>query len=191
MKNPQFGTALALLCVLLLPAGALAQIRIGLSLSTTGPAASIGLPSKNVALMWPKEIAGQKVEIFILDDASTSTGAVLNARKLTSEDNVDVIVGPNTTPNALAMTDVAFEAKTPMVALAASGSIVLPMDDKKHWVFKMPQNDALMATLVTQHMADHGIKTLAFIGFSDGYGDSWYNEVDTPARYPRHQAGGQ
>jgi branched-chain amino acid transport system substrate-binding protein len=127
--------------------------------------------------MWPKEIAGQKIETFILDDASTSTGAVLNARKLVSEDNVDVIVGPNTTPNALAMSDVAFESKTPMIALAASGSIVLPMDEKKRWIFKMPQNDALMATLVTQHMADHGIKTLAFIGFSDGYGDSWYNEV--------------
>ena len=100
---------------------ALAQIRIGLTLSTTGPAAAIGLPSKNVALMWPKEIAGQKIETFILDDGSTSNGAVLNAKKLTSEDNVDVIVGPNTTPNALAVTDIAFETKTPMVTLAASG----------------------------------------------------------------------
>ena len=177
MNKSLFAVAVAFLCAVLVPAAACAQIRIGLTLSTTGPAASIGLPSKNVALMWPKEIAGQKIETFILDDASTSTGAVLNARKLISEDNVDVIVGPNTTPNALAITDVAFESKTPVVALAASGSIVLPMDDKKRWMFKMPQNDALMATLVTQHMADHGIKTLAFIGFSDGYGDSWYNEV--------------
>jgi branched-chain amino acid transport system substrate-binding protein len=156
---------------------AVAQIRIGLTLSTTGPAAAIGLPSKNVAMMWPKEIAGQKIETIILDDASTPAGAVLNTRKLISEDNVDVIVGPNTTPNAIAMTDVVSDSKTPMLALAASGSIVLPMDAKKRWVFKMPQNDGLMATLVTQHMEDHGIKTLGFIGFSDGYGDSWYNEL--------------
>jgi branched-chain amino acid transport system substrate-binding protein len=180
MKKPLLDSVAVagLVLGMLLPAGqAFAQIKIGLTLSTTGPAAAIGLPSKNVAMMWPKEIAGQKIETFILDDGSTSNGAVLNAKKLTSEDNVDVIVGPNTTPNALAITDIAFEAKTPMITLAASGSIVLPMDEKKRWVFKMPQNDALMATLVTQYMADHGVKTLAFIGFADGYGESWYTEV--------------
>jgi branched-chain amino acid transport system substrate-binding protein len=155
-----------------------AQIRIGMTLSTTGPAASIGAPSKNVVQMWPKEIAGQKIEYVILDDASNPTGAVLNARKLTSEDKVDVIVGSNTTPNALAMIDVAAEAQTPMVALAASSSIVSPMDAKRYWVFKMPQNDSLMATAVTKHMSDNGIKTLGFIGFADGYGESWYSEIN-------------
>ena len=155
-----------------------AQLKVGVELSTTGPAASIGIPSKNVALMWPKEIAGQKVEYIVLDDGSTPTGAVLNARKLTSEDKVDVILGPNTTPNAIAMLDVLLESKTPMIAMAASASIVLPMDDKRYWAFKMPQNDSLMATAVTKHMADSGVKTLGFIGFSDGYGESWLTEVN-------------
>jgi branched-chain amino acid transport system substrate-binding protein len=154
-----------------------AQIRIGMTLSTTGPAASIGAPSKNVVQMWPHEIAGQKIEYTILDDASNPTGAVLNARKLTSEDKVDVIIGSNTTPNAMAMIDVAAEAQTPMVALAASASIVTPMDAKRYWVFKMPQNDSLMATAVTRDMADRGVKTLGFIGFNDGYGESWFSEV--------------
>ena len=155
-----------------------AQIKVGVDLSTTGPAASIGLPSKNVSALWPREIAGTKIEYIILDDASSPTGAVLNARKLTSEDKVDVILGPNTTPNALAMIDVAAEAQTPMVAMAASASIVLPMDAKRYWVFKMPQNDSLMATAVTKHMADNGVKTLGFIGFTDAYGESWLNEIN-------------
>ncbi len=155
-----------------------AQIKVGVELSTTGPAASIGLPSKNVAMMWPKEIAGQKVEYIILDDGSTPTGAVLNARKLTSEDKVDVILGPNTTPNAVAMLDVLLESQTPMIAMAASASIVLPVDAKRYWAFKMPQNDSLMATAVTKHMADNGVKTLGFIGFNDGYGESWLTEVN-------------
>jgi branched-chain amino acid transport system substrate-binding protein len=159
-------------------APAFAQIKIGMTLSTTGPAASIGAPSKNVALMWPKEIAGQKIEYFILDDGSNPTGAVVNIRKLTSEDKVDVVIGSNTTPNAMAMIDVASESQTPMIALAASASIVAPMDAKRAWVFKMPQNDSLMATAVTQHMENNGVKTLAFIGFSDGYGESWFNEVN-------------
>lgn len=171
--------ATCLVAITCLTAGlsAEAQIRIGVDLATTGPAASIGIPSKNVVSMWPKEIGGKKIEYVVLDDGSTPTGAVLNGRKLTSEEKVDVIVGPNTTPAAIAMLDVLAEAQTPMIALAASASIVLPMDAKRYWAFKMPQNDSLMATAVTKHMADAGVKTLGFIGFSDAYGESWLTEV--------------
>lgn len=168
---------LALLCSLpLLAASASAQIRIGVTISTTGPAAAIGAPSKNAMLLWPKEIAGQKVEYVILDDASDPSNAVRNARKLTAEEKVDVIVGPNTTPNALALLDVVSEAETPLITLAASAAIVEPMDSRRAWVFKMPQNDSHMATILTQHMADNGIKTVGFIGFSDAYGEGWWRE---------------
>lgn len=157
-------------------APAFAQIRIGVILSSTGPAAAIGAPSRNAILMWPKEIAGQKVDVILLDDGSDPTNAVRNARKLTTEEKVDVVVGPNTTPNALAMLDVMAETHTPMVALAASASIVEPMDARRAWAFKMPQNDSHMATILTQHMADSGVKTVAFIGFSDAYGEGWWRE---------------
>ena len=170
--------AIAAFAAIFVPVIASAQIKIGVELSTTGPAASIGLPSKNVSALWPREIAGKTIEYIVLDDGSNPTGAVLNARKLTSEDKVDVIIGPNTTPNAIAMIDVAAESQTPMLALAASASIVLPQDAKKMWVFKLPQNDSLMATAVTRHMADNGVKTLGFIGFTDAYGESWLTEVN-------------
>ena len=160
----------------LLAAPAFAQIKIGVSISTTGPAAAIGTPSKNAMLLWPKEIAGKKVEYVILDDASDPSNAVRNARKLTADEKVDVVVGPNTTPNALAMIDAMSEAETPLITLAASAAIVEPMDAKRAWIFKMPQNDSHMATILTQHMADHGIKTVAFIGFSDAYGEGWWRE---------------
>lgn len=152
------------------------KIKIGVTISTTGPAAAIGMPSKNTMAMWPKEIAGLKVEYIILDDASDSTNAVRNGRKLTAEENVDVLVGPNTTPNALALLDVAAESQTPMVTLAASSSIVEPMDARRAWAFKMPQNDSHMATILTQHMADTGVKTVGFIGFADAYGEGWWRE---------------
>jgi branched-chain amino acid transport system substrate-binding protein len=50
------------------------------------------------------------------------------------------------------------------------------MDAKRAWAFKMPQNDSHMATILTQHMADHGIRTVAFIGFNDAYGEGWWRE---------------
>ena len=129
-----------------LAATAMADINVGVTLSATGPAASLGIPEKNTIDLLPKTIGGQKVNYIVLDDASDTTTAVKNARKLISENKVDVVIGSTTTPNSLAMIDVAAETETPMISMAASARIVEPMDDKKKWVFKTPQNDAQMST---------------------------------------------
>lgn len=159
----------------------LADVKIGVTVSATGPAASLGIPEKNTVALLPKEIAGQKVEYIVLDDATDSTQAVKNARKLTSEDHVDALVGSTVVPNSLAMIDIASETHTPMISMAAAASIVEPMDSKRAWVFKTPQNDILMATAIAQHMSNHGVKTVAFIGFSDAYGESWFKEFSKAA----------
>jgi len=159
-----------------LAAAALADINVGVTLSATGPAASLGIPEKNTIELLPKTMAGQKVNYIVLDDASDTTTAVKNAKKLISESKVDIIIGSTTTPNALAMIDVAAENETPMIAMAASARIVEPMDEKRKWVFKTPQNDAQMSTAIIEHMTNNNIKTVAFIGFADAYGDGWWNE---------------
>jgi branched-chain amino acid transport system substrate-binding protein len=155
-----------------------AQIKVGITLSATGPAASLGIPQRNTVALLPKEIAGKKVDYIVLDDASDTTTAVKNMRKLISEDGVDVVVGSSVTPNSLAMIDVAAESETPMISLAASARIVEPMDAKKQWVFKTPQSDALMASAIVDYMAANKVGTVAFIGFNDGYGQSWAAEFE-------------
>lgn len=167
---------LALVTALLGSGGSWAQIKIGVVVSATGPAASLGIPEKNTFGLMPKEIDGKKVEYIVLDDASDTTTAVKNTRKLISEDNVDLIVGSTVSPNSLAMLNVVSELETPMIAMAASSAIVEPVDAKRYWVFKTPQNDSHMSTAITSHMADTGIKTVAFIGFSDAYGEGWFKE---------------
>ena len=164
------------LASLFVSASALADINIGFVVSATGPAASLGIPEKNTVELLPKKIGNEKVNYIILDDGSDTTNAVKNARKLISEDKVDVLVGSTITPNSLAMIDVAAESKVPMVSMAASARIVEPMDAKRHWVFKTPQNDSLMATAIVSHMAKNKIKNVAFIGFADAYGEGWYAE---------------
>ena len=156
---------------------ALAQIKVGISVSTTGPAASLGVPEKNSVAFLPTEIGGQKVEYIVLDDGADSTRAVANARKLIDESNVDLLIGSSTTPASLAMVDVAGEKKVPLIALAASEKIIAPVEGPKRWVFKTPQNDSLMARAIAGHMAAHGIKTVGFIGFNDAYGDGWLVEA--------------
>lgn len=166
-----------LLAGLVLASAARADITVGVDIATTGPAAAIGIPTKNVVMMWPQTLGGQKAHYVILDDGSDPTNTVTNVRKLTSEQKIDVLVGPNTTPAALAVLDVIAESKTPMVALAANASIIEPhTDPKRKWAFKMPQNDSLMASAIVGHMARAGVKSVGFIGFNDSYGESWWNE---------------
>ena len=172
-----------LLAGLALATAAKADITVGIDLATTGPAAAIGIPSKNVVMMWPPTLGGEKANYIILDDGSDPTNTVTNVRKLTSEQRIDVLVGPNTTPAALAVLDVIAESRTPMVALAANASIIEPhADAKRRWAFKMPQNDSLMASAIVGHMARAGVKTVGFIGFNDSYGESWWNEFSPLAQ---------
>ncbi len=158
-----------------------ADINVGVTLSATGPAASLGIPEKNTVALMPTSIGGQKVNYVVLDDASDTTTAVANARKLVAEHKVDVVLGSTTTPNSLAMTDAVVESHTPMISMAASARIVDPVDAKKRWVFKTPQNDIMMSLAIASHMADHGIKTVGFIGFSDAYGEGWFQEFTKAA----------
>ena len=161
----------------LAPTTVMAQIKIGMSVSTTGPAASLGTPQKNSVALMPKEIAGQSVSYIVLDDGADSTRAVTNTRKLIDEDNVDAVIGSSTTPASLAMVPVAAEKKVPLISLAASSAIVEPMSPEKRWAFKTPQNDALMAGATADHMQKAGIKTVGFIGFNDAYGDGWLTQI--------------
>ncbi|HEY8622617.1 MAG TPA: ABC transporter substrate-binding protein, partial [Casimicrobiaceae bacterium] len=152
----------------LLAAGiAMADINIGVTLSATGPAASLGIPEKNtIEMIGSPTIGGQKLNFTVLDDKSDTTEAVKNTRKLVSEDKVDVILGSTITPNSLAMRDVVAEAEVPMISLAASAAIILPTDARTKWVFKTPQNDSLMADAVAIHMRANGVRSVGFIGFA-------------------------
>lgn len=153
-----------------------ADVTVGVTLSLTGPAASLGIPEKNTITLLPTTIAGQKVNYIVLDDESDTTKTVRNTKKLISEDKADVIIGSSTSPTSLAMIDSVGEAQVPMISLAASTRIVEPVDQKRRWVFKSTQNDAMMAGAVVDHMQRAGVRTVAFIGFSDAYGEGWYTE---------------
>jgi branched-chain amino acid transport system substrate-binding protein len=157
------------------------DLKVGVTVSATGPAASLGIPERNTFALMPQAIGGRKVQYIVLDDASDTTTAVKNARKLITEDNVDVVIGSTVSPNSLAMIDVAAETETPMIAMAASHRIVEPVDAKRRWVFKTPQNDQQMAAVIVSHMLSKGIKTVGWIGFADAYGEGWWNAFSSIA----------
>jgi branched-chain amino acid transport system substrate-binding protein len=165
-----------------LAASAHAQVKIGVTVSATGPAASLGIPERNTIPMCPKSAGGKTIEYLVLDDATDTTTAVQNTRKLMGESKVDAIIGSTTTPNSLAMIDVFAEGETPTVSLASSARIIEPVDAKKAWSFKTPQTDVMMAGAILEHAATNGVRKLGYIGFSDALGEAFFVEVDKAAK---------
>lgn len=162
-------------------APAQAEVKIGIIVSATGPAASVGVTQQRTVSILPQKLGGQDVRYVLMDDASDTSTSVTAARKLVTEDRVDAIVGPSLTPNSLALLDIVAETKTPMISLAGSALIVEPPIDRRRWVFKTPQSDAQMASIVLDHMKRRGIKSLALIGFNDAYGEGWIKVMTTLA----------
>jgi branched-chain amino acid transport system substrate-binding protein len=159
-------------------AAANAEITIGVSLGTTGPGASLGIPYKNAFQLVPKTLGGEPVRYIILDDESKPDNAAKNARKFVTEDKVDAMMGSTGVPSALAMTQVAAESKTPLVALTPLAGLA---QDRLQWTTIVPQDTGLMMSAVAQHMKAKGIKTAGFIGFSDAWGDLVYNAINSLA----------
>jgi len=172
----------AALALALVSTTATAQVKIGLIASTTGPTAVVGIPQKNTAALLPKQIGGFAVEYIVLDDASDSTQSVMNVKKLLSEYNIDAMIGPSGSPNAVGVVQFMAESGTPMLAPVGTTAVVLPMDDKKRWVFKTTQNDQLISDALVGHMVKTGVKTVGFIGFNDPYGENWHTVFNAQAQ---------
>jgi branched-chain amino acid transport system substrate-binding protein len=148
---------------------ALADVTIGVSLPLTGPASGLGIPANNQIKLWPQTIAGEKIVVTVLDDATDPTNGSKIARRFVTESNVDLIVGSVATPVGVAIADVALESQTPQLALTPVG---LP-PGKDAWTFRLPQSNDVMAHAMVNHMKKQGVKTVGFLGYTDAYGEQW------------------
>ena len=175
MKN--FKTLIATAVAALLTGAAQADITIGVSLPLTGPASGLGIPMKNQIALWPQSIAGEKLKVIILDDATDPTNGVKNARRFVTDDKVDLIVGSAATPVGIAMADVAMESQTPQ--LLATPAQLPPGKDA--WSFRLPQSNAVMSYAMVQHMKKQGVKTVGFLGYTDAYGEGWLKDFTATA----------
>ena len=168
MKNRIAGVLAA--AAVVLPAAVLAEVVVGVQITATGSAAAIGIPYRNTFALLPKTVAGETIRYVVLDDASDTTTAVRNARKLVTEDKADILIGSTITPASLAVAEVAAETKTPQISLAP---VVAP-PDKFPWVFAVPQAVPVMIDAVVEDMKAKGVKTVGYIGFNDSWGEIVY-----------------
>ena len=148
------------------------RITIGISLPLTGPGSGLGIPMANYIKLWPTSIAGEKLNVTVLDDATDPTKGVVNAKRFITEDKVDIVMGSAASPVAIAMAETVAESATPHFMLSPA---VLPAG-KDAWAFRLPQGNAVMAHAMIEHMKKLGVKTVGFLGHTDAYGESWLKD---------------
>src|SRR6201997_2993213 len=148
------------------------EITIGISITTTGPGAALGIPERNALEFVPKEIAGVPLKVIVLDDGGDPTTATTNARRFVTESKADVIMGSSTTPPTIAISNVANEAGIPHISLAPFP--VTP--ERAKWSVVLPQPVPIMGKVLYEHMKAHNVKTVGYIGYSDSYGDLWFDD---------------
>jgi branched-chain amino acid transport system substrate-binding protein len=171
-----FLSAAALAAALALPGSPASaqtnEIVIGITITTTGPAAALGIPERNALEFVPKEIGGVPLKVIVLDDGGDPTNATTNARRFVTESKADVIMGSSTTPPTIAVSNVANEAGIPHIGLAPFP--ITP--ERAKWSVDMPQPVPIMGKVLYEHMKAHNVKTVGYIGYSDSYGDLWFND---------------
>jgi branched-chain amino acid transport system substrate-binding protein len=153
-----------------------ADLKVGFITSLSGPVSALGIPYHKgieAAQAYLPTIAGRKVQLIVLDDASDPTVAARNARKLVAEDKVDVLIGTSGVPGAMAIAAVARETHTPLISPTP---VNVPADDKG-WTITVSQPFPLMVSAVVDKMKASGVKTVAYIGFSDALGDLAYDSL--------------
>ncbi|MBP6900545.1 MAG: ABC transporter substrate-binding protein [Burkholderiaceae bacterium] len=157
-----------------------ADLKVGLSVSLSGPNSSLGVPyakGMQAALAHKGEINGRKIQLIVLDDGSDPTTAGRNARKLVNEDKVDILMGTSGVPAAIAMAQVGRDAKVPMIGLTP----IQLNPAENPWVVTVAQPTQLMVDAVVARMKRDGVKTVGYIGFSDAWGDLVYNALNAAA----------
>lgn len=168
--------AAAVAAALALPASSASaqtnEITIGITITTTGPAAALGIPERNALDFVPKQIAGVPLKLVVLDDGGDPTAATNNARRFITESKADIIMGSSTTPPTIAVSNVANEAGIPHFGLAPFP--ITP--ERAKWSVSMPQPIPIVGKAVYEHMKAHNVKTVGYIGYSDSYGDLWFND---------------
>ena len=150
-----------------LPAAAQTPIKIGASLSLTGTYAKLGSYQKEGYELCTQEandkggVLGRKIEFVVYDDQSTPTTGQRLYEKLITEDKVDAVMGPYSSPISEAVANVTEKYKKVMVSpLAATTSI---FKKGRKYIFMVISPAEVYLEGLVDIAAKRGLKTIAIV----------------------------
>ncbi|WP_397474778.1 ABC transporter substrate-binding protein [Pusillimonas sp.] len=158
-----------------------ADIKVGVILPLSGPVAAQGLSTVDgikAGVQYQDTVNGHQLKIIQLDDASNPSMTTRNARKLISQDKVDVLIGTSSVPGAMALATVSREEQTPLVSFTP----IELKDDAAAWAVTTTQSGHTMVSAVVDEMKRNGVKTVGYIGFADAWGDVAYAALNQYAK---------
>lgn len=162
-------------------ASAQAPIRIGAVYSTSGAAGFLGDPEQKALRMSVDAVnqrggwKGRKLEVVVYDTEGNSTKAAQQYRRLVDADQVDVVFGPSSSGESLALVALANESKVPTVMHGGAEAITRP---PTHWVFNTPPTDRIALSGLLSRMKRKGINSVAMLSAADGFGQSGKNVLN-------------
>ncbi|WP_119307826.1 ABC transporter substrate-binding protein [Cohaesibacter haloalkalitolerans] len=168
-------TTLVALGAISLSAPASAEIRLGASVSATGPAAFLGDPEAKTIEMLVEQINeagginGEKIKLFLYDDGGDPNKARTFATRLVEDDEVTAIIGGSTTGTTMSIISVAEDESIPFISLAGAIQIIDPVRAN---VFKTPHTDRMACAKIFTDMAARGLTRIGMISGTDGFGAS-------------------
>ena len=179
MKPTMTMTALGVILAAGWGGAADAQIRIGASVSETGPASFLGDPAAKTLRMLVDEIneaggiLGEEVELVMYDDQGDASRARTFATRLVEDDGVIAVIGGSTTGTSMAMIPVLEEEQVPFISLAGGIDII---DPTKPFAFKTPHTDRMACEKIFEDMQERGLTRVGMISGTGGFGASMRNQ---------------
>lgn len=149
-------------------------IKVGVSNMVTGPMAAGGLRMKQAITMAFEEInakggvlGGRPLEMVLVDDTGTPTGAVNAVNKILGE-NVSVAIGPHTSPMASATQELYRKAGIPFVSAATSPKL---LDAQNPYFFRISVSDGAVGPAMVEFAVEKfGAKKIGALYDTDDYG---------------------
>ena len=175
MKSFFTTTALASVAIFGLTAMAGAEIRIGSSISATGPAAFLGDPEAKTLEMLVEElnaaggVNGEQIRLVLYDDGGDPNRARTFATRLIEDDEVVAIIGGTTTGTSMSILSVAEDAEVPFISLAGAIEIIDPV---RPYTFKTPHTDRMACQKIFEDLQARDMTKIGMISGTDGFGAS-------------------
>jgi branched-chain amino acid transport system substrate-binding protein len=153
-------------------------IRVGAFFALSGPAATIGTPTKLVAQMVVDRINktgginGRKLDLVVGDTESEPTKALMEAKRLVEKEKVVAVIGPTRTDEGLAVKPYFEDTAHVPVIMTIGGDPVIAGGKfgPFHWTFKTPQRTSVAVKTIYDYLKSRNMTRVALLTASDGFG---------------------